>query len=634
MRKVFAIAFLLVAQYAFAGDDEFAVSKIPAALLKNANAVVRADEQRFEIKNAGHAVERNRYVITILNEKADKLAVFAEDYSKMRKISSIEGYLYDASGKQLSKMKTKDAMDLSGTSEGNLVDDVRYKQFSFAYRVYPYTVEYIWEMEYNSTLFFPAWYAQGDEMVSVESSSIEVTSPLDYTYRFKAFNYDGEPERKPDAKTKTDTWKVTNLAAYVKEPYSPSLHEFGTMVLFGPSEFRVDDYSGNMSSWQDFGKFVYALKKGRDVLPDDIRNKVQELIRDVPDPLSRIRTLYQFLQKNTRYISIQLGIGGWQPFDAKFVASKAYGDCKALTNYMYSLLKEASIPSYYALVRAGRNSPNIITDFPAQQFNHVILCVPLSPDTLWLECTNQSVPAGYLGDFTNDRPALLVSEQGGQLVMTKRYPPPGNLQARTIRAELADNATLSVKSLTNYSGLQMDNVHSLINSLSRDKIREYLQKVLDLPTYDITSFSYTEMKSSNPSINEELSLDVVNYASQTGKRLFIIPNIMNRWTTRLTADEDRRYEVVLNAGFQDIDSVTIQLPAGYTAESLPPETHIENAFGVYTSRAKFDGDKVIYYRRLLFNGGRFPAASYNELVKFYEQIYKADRARLVLVRNS
>src|SRR5574342_1196313 len=105
-----------------------------------------------------------------------------------------------------------------------------------------------------------------------------------------------------------------------------------------------------MNSWQDFGKFIYALKQGRDELPPEIKQKVHELTDGIADTKEKINVLYGYMQKNTRYVSIQLGIGGWQPFDAKYVAKKGYGDCKALSNYMYSILKEAGIKSYYAVI--------------------------------------------------------------------------------------------------------------------------------------------------------------------------------------------------------------------------------------------------------------------------------------------
>ena len=225
----------------------------------------------------------------------------------------------------------------------------------------------------------------------------------------------------------------------------PDFHKLAPCIIFGPTEFQMDDYKGNMSSWQEFGKFVYTLKQGRDVLPDPIKQKVHELTDGIPDIMNKIKTLYNYLQKNTRYISIQLGIGGWQPFDAKYVANKSYGDCKALTNYMFRLLKEAGIPSYYTLVRAGRNEGYITDDFPSQQFNHVILCIPLQKDMTWLECTSQTLPAGYLSDFTCNRYALLVNEEGGRLVRTITYGLKENLQNRRIGLVLNEEGTLDVK---------------------------------------------------------------------------------------------------------------------------------------------------------------------------------------------
>jgi Domain of Unknown Function with PDB structure (DUF3857) len=633
-RLIVVLLFSLFYMAADAGDGEYAVSKIAPAFLKNANAVLRLEELRYEIINPGKGVFKNHYVITVLNENGDYWAEFSEYYDKHRKIESIEGALYDAAGKQLKKIKTKDAEDISGVSESSLIDDNRVKRHNFYHRIYPYTIEYTAEIEYNSTLFFPTWVPQGKDKLSVEKSSICIVSPADYTFRYKEFNYTGVPVKTTEKDNKIATcWSVKNMPSIGNEIYSPHWHELTTMVIFGPTAFGIDDYKGSMTNWLEFGKFVYALKQGRDVLPDNIKQQVHQLVNGIGDVKKKIAILYEYLQKNTRYVSIQLGIGGWQPFDAKFVATKAYGDCKALTNYMYSILKEAGIPSLYTLIKAGANAGYITDDFPSQQFNHVILCVPLANDTMWLECTSQTLSAGYLGDFTCNRFALLVAEDGGHLVRTPFYGVNENQQQRKINAVLDREGTLTVNASTRYSGLQQDDIHGLINNLSKDKVKEYLHEQLDFATYSIGGFNYTEEKKSLPVVTESLDITVSNYANITGKRLFIMPNIMTRNNRKLAADEERKYDLVLTADYRDVDSVEIILPEGYTAESIPPDVSLINKFGKYNCSVQLSGNKLVYYRSVERNAGRFPAKEYAELVKFYEATYKADRNKVVLVKN-
>jgi hypothetical protein len=542
--------------------------------------------------------------------------------------------LYDASGSQLKKIKTKDAEDLSGVSDGNLMDDNRIKRHNFYHRVYPYTVEYISTIEFSSTLFFPKWIPQGREKLSVEKSSMCIAAPSDYQFRFKEFKYVGVPVKTIEKDGKIATcWSAKDMPAILQEPYSPLWHELTTVVIFGPTNFQVEDYKGNMTSWSEFGKFVDALKKGRDVLPDNIKQQVHQLVDGVNDTKKKIAILYEYLQKNTRYTSIQLGIGGWRPFEAKFVATKAYGDCKALTNYMFSLLKEANIPSYYALIRAGENAGYITDDFPAQQFNHVILCVPVLNDTIWLECTSPTLSPGYLSGFTSKRFALLVDETGGQLVRTPVYGLAENQQERKITAVLDMEGTLQLNAVTRYSGLQQDHLHGMINNLSKDKIKEYLQEQLDFATYDIGNFKYTENKTSMPVIDESLDIAVSNYATFSGKRLFILPNVMTRNNQKLSADEQRKYDMIFNIDYRDVDSVEITLPQGYMAESVPQDVTISNRFGKYQNKLKFIGNKLIYYRSIERYAGRYPSGEYAELVKFYEATYKADRNKVVLVKD-
>jgi len=634
MKKLFSITVFVITGFClYANDGDYAVSKISPLLLKNANAILRFEDIKFEIINSKETIETSHYVITILNENGDKWSEFSEYYDKLREINSAEGYLYDATGKQLKKMKFKDLQDFSGTGESSLIEDNRIKSHNFYYRVYPYTIEYNVEIRYHHTMFFPGWIPRGGEKLSVEHSQFTIVCPIDYQFRYKAFNYEGEPQVTTEKNKKFTKWTAKDLPAIIKEINGPHWHELTTTVITGPTEFQLGDYKGNMNSWQEYGKFLYLLKTGRDILPDNVKQEVHSLADGVNDIRKKIHILYEYMQKNTRYISIQLGIGGWQPFDASYVGKKGYGDCKALSNYMFSILKEAGIRSDYTLIRAGEDANYITDDFPSNQFNHVILFVPLEKDTVWLECTSQTLPAGYLSAFTADRYALAIDENGGRLVHTPKYGLKDNLQIRKLKANLNEDASLEIQVNTNYKGLEQDDVHDMINSLSKDKVKEYLQKELDFPTYDLEKFEYKENKSTIPEVEEKLDLYVSNYASTTGKRLFITPNVMSRSRIKLNTEQERKYDIVLHDEYKQIDSVEIEIPKGYEPESLPQPVSLETKFGKYFSSTKLIDDKIRYFRAKEQYSGTFQAKDYADLVKYYEAIYKADRNKIVLVRK-
>lgn len=616
-----------------AGDGEYAVFRIPKELLKNANAVIRLQEQYTELLKEDKLFSREHYVITILNEEGDRFSGMFEYYDKFRDIKSVDGTLYDAMGMKIKSLKNKDIEDGSGSSGNNLADDSRYKKHNFYHRVYPYTIEYTIESVKKETMFFSSWIPVWSELIAVQKSIFAVDVPVGYLLRFKPFNYTREPVIKEAGGRKVHNWSLENYEAVKREFAAPSWKQITPAVLFAPSDFVIEDFKGTMTDWKELGKFQLSLNKGRDQLPDELKKKVAELTNGAKSAEEKIVRLYQFLQSNTRYISIQLGIGGWRPLEASFVAGKLYGDCKALSNYMYALLKEAGIKSHYTLIKAGQGEDDLELDFPSRQFNHAIICVPMEKDSLWLECTSQTQSPGYMGGFTGNRHALLITEEGGKVTATPRYGINDNTQVRQIKAQLTEDGRLQVRAHTIYSCMQQDDLQMLINSLSKDKVKEVLQEKLDFATYEVDRFNYKENKSKRPSVEEELDISVSNYATITGKRLFIVPNIMTRHGRRLTQQEERKYPLELDVEYRDTDSVEIVIPAGYTAESVPTDVVLETRFGKYRSTVKIDGNRILYFRTMEHFAGNFAAKEYAELVKFYEAMYKADRARLVLVKS-
>ena len=315
-----AASLMLAAACLHAGDIKYPVSSIPEKLLKNANVVKRMEEYEVNIVRMDEVVVRHKFALTILNENGADAAALVVYYDKLNQVRSIEGSLYDGKGNQLKRVKSKDVLDISAVDDNSLMDDNRRKVHQFYDKDYPYTVEYEVEERSNNSLFFPNWIPMQEEHYSVEQSAYTITSAADYQVRYRAFNYAGEPVVSNGKDKKSMRWEVKAMPVVRHFYASPSARELTTIVYFAPSDFQIEGYKGNMSNWQEFGKFVYSLKKDRDQLPEALVQKVQQLTAGVSDEQEKIRILYQFLQHQTRYISIQLGLGGWQPFEAGYVA--------------------------------------------------------------------------------------------------------------------------------------------------------------------------------------------------------------------------------------------------------------------------------------------------------------------------
>ena len=637
MRKQLSIAILFflvaVSQVVLAGDPVYPVSAIPDSLRANAHVVIRLDEQTLKINDLTDIRLVSHKVITVLDEAGADYAKLVVYYDQLIEIRSVSGALYDAGGKLVKRLKQSDMRDVSAVGGGSLMTDDRAKLHQFYHNVYPYTVEYETETRSNTTAIMPRWQPQDNIFATVEKGRLTVIYPENYELRYSSYLYAGKPVITTDKGNKSIIWEINQLTALKNEVYPAELYQRTPSIFLGATDFEMGRYKGKMTTWKDFGSFIYKLNEGRDVLPDNIKAKVRELTDGINSRQEKIRVLYKFLQQNNRYISISFGIGGWQTFDAASVAANGYGDCKALSNYMMAMLKEAGIKSNCVLVKSGEGKHTLREDFPSSQFNHVILCVPDVQDTTWLECTSNTLPAGYLSQFTDNRPVLLVDAQDSKLIHTPVYGMDCNEQIRHVNAVIDSAGNIDIKSTTVYSGLQQDDLHERLHSLSQEKQLEILRKGLNLSSYDISNYHCAELNTPIPSIEEKLDIKGNNYATVTGKRIFLVPNILTRGGVKLEPDATRKSDIKIDFAYRDVDSVTITLPAGYKPESLPAPVTVTAKFGSYNAVVSIKGNTLSYIRKVEGKAGIFPAADYPELVKFYATMLRADRSRLVLVKE-
>lgn len=612
----------------------YPVSDIPEVLLKNSNAVIRKDITRFEVVDIGKGKSYEKYVVTILNKKADGYAEVRVGYDKLSKISSLKARSYDKSGRLIEQLKNKDIKDLSSYDGFSIYSDNRMKYFDLRYAEYPYTIEYEVEKDEDGLFFFPGLRPIPYYNISSQESRLEIISPVNYTVRYKEMNMD-EPlvkEEIVDGK-KMLSWEFHDFPAIEREPLMPYRKEILPTILTAPSDFEMEGYAGNMSDWKTFGLWRKKLNEGRDHLPEAYTNEVKRLIDDDLSRTEKIKKIYEYLQSTTRYVSIQMGIGGWQSFPATDVATNGYGDCKALTTYTKAMLKAAGIESYYTVVRAGAYESNIETDFPSNQFNHAFLCVPNYQDTIWLECTSQDDPFGYLGTNTGDRDVLVINDDGGAVVHTKIYHKEDNQQNQHAVVELKENGSAEVSVSVKCTGLQYENYSGLLD-IGKSEQKKWLFRNLDIPSFDLIDFEFSEDRKMIPEVGADIQVSIQRFASVSGKRLFFQPNVFNKSYTTSIPQKERVYDFVLKYAYEDTDTVEVMIPQGYHMEFIPEKTTIESPYGKYESQILPEEGRLLYIRKYSKEKGTFPGEDYVKYVKFINKIAEADKTKLVLVKST
>lgn len=617
-------------------DETFAIGSMHRPFIQEAPAVVRLDVRRFEVESEREAVDHVRRVVTILEPEGKEHARLVLPYDKFQKIDRLDGRIRDAHGNVIRKLDDDDQHDVSAISDYSLYEERRVRVAELFHSTYPYTVEFEYTIERDGLISWPTWRAQ-ERKLPVEHTAFTITAPTRMPIRYAVEPGEWAPEEGRVGDRHWAQWTATRVAKGASVSYGPPWRERVTTVHTAPTAFEIEGASGRMDDWAAFGRWYHQLSQDRAQLPAATAREVQAMGAAATDTLEAVRTLYRFMQDKTRYVSVQLGIGGWQPFPASYVDERSYGDCKALTNYMQALLQEAGIASFPVLIRAGREAPPILPDFPSNQFNHVILAVPVAGDTLWLENTDQTTPFGHVSPFIEDRYGLMVRAEGSTLVRTPGSAASDNAQRRRARVRLDANGDARVTVRTTFTGNQQDRVRLALAQKTAHARKKWVRKQIDIPNFSLRAADFSSADARQSVIELPLTLDLPRYGSRTGRRIFFRPNIMQRWThVPPAADDGRTAPIRFGAyPFLDTDSIAFTLPDGYAVEAVPEPVDVDVPFARYAAGVERRADgTLVYRRRMEVRDASLAPQQYDAFRSFLRQVAQADRQQVVLVEGN
>lgn len=625
---IFPIFLICLALKVSAQTPDYAVSAIPDSLRSHANAVVRNEIMNIDIARPDAVWITYKKAITILNPNGMSFGAIAIYYNKSRPVQDISGALYDANGNLVRELRKSDFEDMNVAQDYALFEDFRVKRMSPAGRDYPYTLEYQYTQKYKFTLYLPDWTPVDDYGESIQQASLSVTAPSIVPVRFKGANVNPPAIDSISQKGKIIYhWNLNNMTALNEEPYSPPLFQSDfPWVILSPENFSYYGMKGTFNNWKEYGQWVSNhLLNDKNKLPDATVSYIRQMTQGLSSPIDVAKKIYEYAQQKNRYVAIEIGRGGFIPMSASEVDKAGYGDCKALVNYTMALLKAVNISSYYTEVNAGDDDISLLSDFAsAGQGNHVILCVPFQKDTVWLECTNKSIPFGYLGSFTDNRSVVICSSGGGVLTHTPKYADDINLQKRSAQFFIDSTGDLEGKMTTAFKGLLYEKRADLENQSKLNQIN-HVKNTYSFLQMNITDYGLTFVKKQIPSVIENISFTSPLYAAPSGNGLNIPINPVNRLQNVPAMVSNRKDKVYISNGFIQTDSLCFNLPEGYTVSFIPPASDIHTMFGDYKTCIKAKGQKLLYVREFSLKSGCYAAESYGLFVDFLQQVASNDQ---------
>jgi len=613
--------------------QNYSAALIPDSLKENAHSVYRESTEELELTSVNSGTRKIREVITVLDQEGDDDAILMIYYDKNSKVQFRQVNIYDKTGKKIKKIKQSDIMDIPAyDGGGTLFSDSRRYAYKPSFGDYPYTIEYEYEIACSNMISYGNWSPYEGYNSSIEHSKFTFTHPLGIQFKKRESNLTSKSIVTSKDNKVSETWEDKNIVAREYEPYGVSLREKVPLLFLMPVELIYDQHIGKSNNWKEYGKWIYDLYEGRTMVAEVEKSKINNLVSNIPDTLQKIKKLYEYMQERTRYVNIKLGIGGYQPFSAITVFENGYGDCKALSNYMFSLLKQIGVTSYPTIVSSGNYIETIFTDFPNfNQFDHEILCVPYKKDTIWLECTNQTIPFGFLGDFTDDRNVLLITKDGGKFAHTTKYRAEDNLLITNARLDIDATGTANCTIRTKYKGLQYDDIIGFLNDTPEEQ-RKWMVKNSSLPSYQLNNYTIKNDKKMIPVATLDESSTSRNYCSFTGNYMLLPLNTIDAQSSIKKLVKKRTTDFVIPRSTIDLDTLTYNIPTDYKIDFLPASKSLKTPYGEYTSSSKVEDKKIIYTRKFQLNQGRFKASEYNDFYEFFLAVNKADNVKAMLVK--
>ncbi len=429
------------------------------------------------------------------------------------------------------------------------------------------------------------------------------------------------------------TWATNELPRLKGEPYAAdSTGVYQAVLVSTPI------------TWQTIGAWYAGNARGRYTLGPAASAKLAEVLRPARTRDDSLRAVHRWVAQDVRYVSIALGLGGYQPRTPDEVVRTGYGDCKDKATLFVAALGTMGVTAYPVILNAGGH---VKRDLPSiAQLDHAIAALPDGANGYrFVDLTAKFVPYGELPFPEQGEFGMVVKPDGATEVVTLSLAPvEANRDSVQLSGTLADDGT--------FDGRYEEVLAGALGGAFRSAFEHPLDTAQAARAATAIAGRYFQ-DAEGDSLQYTPGLDLTapprlavrirhgRAATPSGSTLiFKLPfggmGAMTQMARDLEREPVRRFPIdamhVLGATTA-VSELRVRLPAGWHAQ-LPPSTTADGPFGAYQADYAEEGGVLRVTRRVHGARGIYPPSSRPALANWMRAVAKDDATFVVLTKSS
>lgn len=426
------------------------------------------------------------------------------------------------------------------------------------------TTRATFEGKYDSLEIFPLVY----DWKSIE---INISSPANYPLFIDAVALDGGKLANENGRSRWQ-YRRQNLSKIALEPM---MHDIiGISPRLALTTFRTAD---------DLGAAYWENVRKKAAITPEIQSLADQITKDLTTPSQQASAIYDWVNKNIRYLSIVLDRGGWIPHSSSEIIRNGYGDCKDYTTIIHSLLRAKGIESIPVLIRSdfGNWFPSVAT---ADYFNHVILFIPSL--NVFADATTPNTRLGLVPQTLVGKTAVLAGEKTG-IIQIPQDNPADNQILSQMTLEFAANGDVKARTRNTFVGRSEIIFRPMFGDSILKRNSESFVKFI-LAYYGIQGDGNIISVGNPFNVGEPFTIEmearVGNFTTFLPKGKLALPNGMNMVNMagmeQFVSTESRKTSIIVGAS-RISEDVTVILPPTVNAIAAPAGVSFSNAVGTF-----------------------------------------------------